>query len=91
MTAHVTSLFSILLVTAISAGAPKFISAMLLGVISSLCAGITNYGTGSAPVFFNSRYLTIKQWWGVGFFVSVFNLFIWLVVGGLWWRFLGYF
>lgn len=90
MTAHVSSLFSVLLLVAISAGAPPFVAAMLLSAFSSLCAGITHYGTGSAPVFFSSNYVNIKDWWRVGAIISIINFIIWIVVGGLWWKALGY-
>jgi len=89
MTAHVTSFFPALVVVGIAAGAPPMLLVLLLAVTSSLCAGITHYGTGSAPVFFGTNYVSIKDWWRLGFIVSVVNLLIWTIVGSLWWRVLG--
>jgi len=89
MTAHVTSFFPALVVVGIAAGAPPMLLVMLLAVTSSLCAGITHYGTGSAPVFFGTNYVSIKDWWKLGFIVSVVNLSIWVFIGGAWWKVLG--
>ena len=30
-----------------------------------------------------------REWWRVGFVISVMNLVIWLGVGSLWWRLVG--
>ena len=90
MTAHVTSFFPALVVVGIAAGIPPMLLVLLLAVTSSLCAGITHYGTGSAPVFFGTNYVSIKDWWKFGFIVSVVNLSIWSVIGGIWWRILGH-
>jgi DASS family divalent anion:Na+ symporter len=51
---------------------------------------LTHYGTGTAPIIFGSGYATLGEWWKTGFILSVANLLIWIVAGGLWWRFLGY-
>ncbi|MBI2348061.1 MAG: anion permease, partial [Deltaproteobacteria bacterium] len=46
-------------------------------------------GTGPAPMYFGSGYVTMGAWWGLGLLVSVVNIVVWLVVGGLWWKVLG--
>lgn len=90
MTAHVTALFSALLIVAIASGAPPMLAVLFMAVISSLCAGITHYGTGSAPVYFGSNYLSTKKWWRLGGMISLVNFGIWAVAGSVWWKFLGY-
>jgi len=90
MTAHISAMYGTFLVVAINAGAPPMFIAMFLGVGSSLSAGLTHYGTGTAPVYFSTNYVTTAEWWRVGFIVSVVNLIIWSVVGGFWWKVLGY-
>jgi len=90
MTAHISALFGTFLAVCLSSGAPPLISVLILGVISSLCAGITHYGTGSAPVYFGSEYNTISDWWKLGFIASVANLIIWIIFGGIWWKILNY-
>lgn len=90
MTAHISALYGTFIVVCLTAGAPPMFTALLLGVGSSLCAGLTHYGTGSAPVYFGSNYLTMGQWWTYGFIVSVIDIIIWVLFGGVWWKVLGY-
>lgn len=89
ITAHISSMYSALVMVAISVGAPPFMTALLMAFLSSLCAGITHYGTGSAPVYFGSQYITLKEWWRVGGMLSVINITIWVSVGLFWWKVIG--
>lgn len=86
MTAHISAMYATFLVVAINAGAPGMYIALFLGVGSSLSAGLTHYGTGTAPVYFGTNYVTLSEWWGIGFIVSIVNLLIWGIVGGFWWK-----
>jgi DASS family divalent anion:Na+ symporter len=89
MTAHITSLFSTLLVVALAAGAPAMTTVMLMAAASNICASLTHYGTGSAPVYFGAGYVTVKEWWRLGFIVGVTCMLIWCTVGPLWWLIIG--
>jgi len=83
-------MYGTFLVVAINSGAPPMFIAMFLGVGSSLSAGLTHFGTGTAPVYFGTNYVTTGEWWRIGFIVSVVNLLIWGFLGGFWWKALGY-
>ena len=89
MTAHTTALFPAFFAAAIATGAPPLLAALPLAYFSNLNAGITHYGTGSAPVFFGAGYVSELEWWRIGFLVSLVNVTIWLGVGGLWWKAIG--
>ncbi|MGI2111610.1 anion permease [Shewanella frigidimarina] len=41
-------------------------------------------------IIFGSGYVSMEDGWVMGFIMSVVNLTIWGVVGGLWWKVLGY-
>ena len=90
-TAHVGAMYGAFLSTAIVAGAPPLISALILGFFSSLFSSTTHYSTGSAPLYFGMGYIELGEWWLYGFIVSVVNIVIWLGIGSLWWHFLGLF
>lgn len=90
MTAHISAMYGTFLVVSINAGVPAMYIALFMGVGSSLSAGLTHYGTGTAPVYFSTKYVTTSEWWRIGFIVSVVNLLIWGVIGGAWWKVLGY-
>ncbi|MDU4961687.1 MAG: anion permease [Sporomusaceae bacterium] len=89
LSAHVTAMYAAFLAVAVAAGAPPFLAAMSLGVISALYGGLTHYATGPAPIYFGSGYIPQGTWWKLGFILSISNLVIWIGLGGFWWKLLG--
>jgi len=89
MTAHVSALYPGFLGAALVAGVPAALAAWTLAFLSSLDAGITHYGTGSAPIYFAPGYVSQDLWWLVGLIVSILNLAIWLGIGPIWWEAIG--
>ena len=90
LTAQTTALYSGFLAAALAAGVPPLLAALPLAYLSSLNAAITHYGTGSAPIFFSAGYLRQAEWWRIGFLVSLADLAIWLGVGVVWWKLIGF-
>ena len=64
--------------------------ALVLAFACSLMMSLTHYGTGTAPIIFGSGYTTLNEWWTAGAVMSVVNLLLLVVVGGVWWTMLGY-
>jgi DASS family divalent anion:Na+ symporter len=89
LTAHISALYPGFLGAALAVGVPASLAAWTLAFLSTLNAGLTHYGTGSAPVYFAGAYVSQNTWWAVGFVVSIVNLAIWLGLGPLWWSFIG--
>ena len=89
MTAHITALYPGFLAAALAGGVPPLLAALPLAYFSNLNAGITHYGTGSAPVYFGAGYVKQGDWWRIGFLISVVNLVIWMGVGVWWWKLIG--
>ena len=89
-TAHVTSLYAMFLIALVSTGNPPIICAFVLSTFASLSSGLTHYGTGAAPVFFGANYIPVRTWWSIGLKMSFLTILVWGVVGGVWWKFLGY-
>ncbi|MFS4460432.1 anion permease [Bdellovibrio sp. HCB2-146] len=89
-TAHISALFASFFGVGVALGAPPLMFGLFLGFASSLCASLTHYGTGSAPVLFGAGYVSMKEWWLWGFVVSVLNLIIFAVGCAVWWKVLGY-
>lgn len=87
--AHIGAMYAPLLLVAVALGTPPVLAALVLGFFSSLYGGLTHYGSGPAPIFFGVGYVPIGQWWKMGALVGSVNIFIWFVVGGLWWKILG--
>jgi len=88
-TAHVTAMFPAFLSVAVAVHVPPYLAALTLSFFSALNAGITHYGTGPAPIYFNAGYTDLKTWWKLGLIISFVNIAIWMGVGFPWWKVLG--
>lgn len=88
-TAHVSSMYAAFLAVSISVGTPPLLAALVLAFFSSLFSSMTHYGTSSGAVIFGANYVTLPDWWYNGIIISVINVFIWLGIGGLWWKIIG--
>ncbi len=88
-TAHVGALFVPFLSGAIALGADAKVITLIFCFASSLFGSLTHYGIGPAPILFGSGYMTIKEWWSLGFIISVFNIVVWGSSGFIWWKILG--
>ncbi len=86
--AHVGAMYPAFLMVAIGLGTPPPLAILVLGFASSLMGALTHYGSGPAPVFFGSGYIEIKDWWRIGFILSVVNIIIWFGLGSAWWKLL---
>ncbi|MHB8950674.1 MAG: DASS family sodium-coupled anion symporter [Rhodoferax sp.] len=89
-TAHITAMFAAFFAAGVALGAPPMLLALTLAFASSLMMSLTHYATGTAPIIFGSGYTTLNEWWTAGAVMSVVNLLLLAVVGGVWWTMLGY-
>ncbi|MPN62190.1 putative malate transporter YflS [bioreactor metagenome] len=89
LSAHATAMYAAFLAVAVGAGAPPYLAAMGLAVLSNLMAGLTHYATGAAPIYFGTGFIDQKDWWRIGFTSSVVNFLIWIGVGAVWWKIIG--
>ena len=89
ITAHLLAMYPPFLAVLIAKGAPIGLVVYAFACFTNFSAGLTNYGTNPAPMFFAHRYVSIGTWWKVGFVVSVANIAIWSTVGFAWWKLLG--
>ncbi|QIH33787.1 anion permease [Sphingobacterium sp. DR205] len=90
-TAHVAAMYAALLGVGVSLGIPPMLLAMMLGFLGSIYGVLTHYGHGPAPVFFGSGYVDLKSWWLRGLEIGIVLLIIYMGVGGLWMKVIGYY
>ena len=90
ITAHLLAMFPPFVILLVSIGAPPKLAVFSLLCLANLTAGLTHYGTTSAPILFGLGYVSLRDWWRTGFIVSLANLAIWLTVGLAWWKALGF-
>lgn len=89
-TAHVSSMFAAVFGVGIALNIPPYLIGLSLAFCSSLFGCLTHYGTGSAPILFGSEYVNLKTWWRMGAIMSIVFLLIWVGLGSLWWKILGW-
>jgi DASS family divalent anion:Na+ symporter len=89
VTVHVLAMFAPFVALVIGLGAPPKLAVYAFACLAALPAGLTHYGTTTAPMFING-YVSVKDWWRVGLIASFANLLIWLTIGFAWWKLLGF-
>jgi len=87
--AHIGAMYTAFLSVATSCGAPALPAALCLAQVSNLMGCLTFYGIGSAPPFYNAKYVAQGDWYKLGGLLSVFYLAVWLGVGSVWWKAIG--
>jgi DASS family divalent anion:Na+ symporter len=90
ITAHATAMYTPFLVVTVAAGAPPILAVLSLAYLSNLNASLTHYGTTHAPIWFGAGYVRQRTWWWLGLIVSAPNILIWVGLGFLWWKILGW-
>jgi len=89
VTVHVMAMFAPFVALVIGLGAPPKLAVYSFACLAALPAGLTHYGTTTAPMFING-YVSVKDWWRVGLICSLANLAVWLTIGFGWWKLLGF-
>lgn len=90
ITAHLLSMYPAFVAVLLVKGAPVGLVCYAFACFANLSAGLTNYGTTPAPMFFSQGYVPFKTWWRVGFVASLVNVTVWTVIGFSWWKLIGY-
>ena len=90
ITAHVSAFYAAFLLMIIASGAPPYLAVLSMSYVSSLGASLTHYGTTTSPIYYGAGYVTQGAWWRIGLLVATINTFVWLAVGAVWWKFLGW-
>lgn len=89
-TAHISVLLPVFLIILIASGIAPTVAVLMLIFASILSSGLTHFGLSSTPIFFNAGYMPTKTWWFIGFVLSVIYILIWTLIGGLWWKIIGF-
>lgn len=87
--AHLSALYVPFIAMMVKTGTPPAVAVLSLAVASNLFASLTPYASAQAPVFYGGGYVTLKDWYKLGFIFLVVNSAIWLGVGSVWWKVLG--
>ncbi|PKE32413.1 anion permease [Rahnella sp. AA] len=86
---HMLVMYPAFITVGIAVGAPPMLVCLLLAFSSSLYQAITHYSSGPAAIFFAGGYIGQREWWKLGFIVTLTNVLIWSIIGAVWWKVLG--
>lgn len=91
-TAHISAMMLAFLMVGVQLIPPEYIVPFMLMMTagSGIMMTLTHYATGTSPIIFGSGYVTMGTWWRVGAVMCVVELLIFAVIGGAWWKLLGY-
>ena len=90
LTGHITAMAGAFFAVSLAAGAPPLLTVALIAYFSNLCGCLTNYSTGPVIIYFGLGYVPVARWFRIGFLVALMHLSVWLLLGGLWWKVLGW-
>ena len=90
-TAHISAMMLAFLTVGVQLIPPDYVVPFMLMMTagSAIMMTLTHYATGTSPIIFGSGYVTMGNWWRVGFVMCVFELLVFAVVGSTWWKLLG--
>ncbi|WP_019551967.1 anion permease [Propionispira raffinosivorans] len=89
VTAHISAMYAAFLAISVVVGTPPLLAALTFAAMSNLMIPLTHYGGGAAPILYGADYVSMSDWWRLGFIITTVNVMIWLVIGGAWWKFIG--
>ena len=90
LTAHILALASAIFMIASGVDLNPFIIVGVIAYFSNLSGCLTNYSTGPIIIYFGNGYLLPLPWFKIGFLVSIYHLVVWISVGSIWWRIIGW-
>jgi L-tartrate/succinate antiporter len=89
LTAHVSALFQVFLVVAVTIpGMSRLSWALLLSYPLGLMGILTPYGTGPSPIYYGCGYIKGKDFWSLGFILGAIFFAVYLLIGLPWLAFL---
>lgn len=89
VTAHISAMYAAFLAISVGAGVPPLLAALAFAFLSNVMIPLTHYGGAAGPIIFGAGYVAQAEWWKLGFILTTMNVFVWLGIGGVWWKVLG--
>ena len=90
LTAHIVAMAGAIFIVAKGVDLNPLLIVGVFAYFSNLCGCLTNYSTGPVIIYFGNGYLLPMSWFKIGFLVSIYHIIIWLGVGSIWWRIIGW-
>jgi len=88
--AHIAALFAAFYAVTFTLGAPPYLAAFLLIFATTSMQSLTHYSVGGAPIYFGAGYMSQARWWRNGFCVTMLDNIIFIGIGLVWLKVLGF-
>ena len=90
LTAHIVALVGSIFMITSGLDLNPFIIVGVIAYFSNLSGCLTNYSTGPVIIYFGNSYVLPLPWFKIGFLVSIYHMVVWLGVGSIWWKIIGW-
>lgn len=90
LTAHIAAMVAPFLIVCAATSAPPMVAVAIFAYFSCLCGCTTNYSSGPVIIYYGLGYEKASRWFQIGFMISFLHILVWLGIGFLWWKILGW-
>ena len=90
LTAHIFAMVGVFLALTLSLDIEPLLAIGIFAYFSCLCGCLTYYSTGPVIIYFGLGYISSAKWFSTGLIISFFHLLIWLGIGSIWWKLIGW-
>ncbi len=90
LTGHIAAMAGPFLAVCLAANGQPYVAAAVFAYFSCLCGCTTNYSSGPIIIYYGLGYVEAPKWFSVGFIVSLFHMVVWIPIGLMWWKLLGW-
>lgn len=90
LSGHIAAMILPFFAVCLAVGAEPMITVAVFAYFSCVCGCTTNYSSGPVIIYYSLGYETSPRWFRTGFVVSLMHIVIWLGVGLVWWKVLGW-
>lgn len=90
LSGHIAAMVAPFFAVCLAAGAEPMLAIPLFAYFSCLCGCMTNYSSGPVIIYYGLGYESSQRWFRIGFLISLVHIGIWLGIGMMWWKVLGW-
>lgn len=90
LTAHISALAGIFFFVAADVGSAPLLAVALISYFSCICGLTTPWSSGPVIIYFGFGYVSVVRWMLNGLVAALVQIAVWLGVGLLWWKLLGW-
>ncbi len=91
LSGHIAAMVVPFFSVCLAASVEPMLAIAVFAYLSCLSGCLTNYSTGPVIIYFGLGHVRAPKWFQVGFVISLAHIVIWLGVGLLWWKVLGWY